>query len=163
MSCLGRGERRGSYQGNAGGNAHRCRGEPATPRARPRLCACPLEAFAYNSGHHPRRLEAEREAARTQRAAGRMPGSRCLRSFGTFGPFRAADAAAGSKGALHRSGERNARKGHRMPLYEHVFLARQDISQTQVEALTKEYGEVIAEGGGRIAKTEYWGLKSLAF
>src|SRR5215475_10231491 len=77
--------------------------------------------------------------------------------------FRAADAAAGSKGALHRSGERNARKGHRMPLYEHVFLARQDISQTQVEALTKEYGEVIAEGGGRVAKTEYWGLKSLAF
>jgi small subunit ribosomal protein S6 len=50
-----------------------------------------------------------------------------------------------------------------MPLYEHVFLARQDISQTQVEALTKEYGEVITEGGGRIAKTEYWGLKSLAF
>ncbi|MBO0742527.1 MAG: 30S ribosomal protein S6, partial [Hyphomicrobiaceae bacterium] len=50
-----------------------------------------------------------------------------------------------------------------MPLYEHVFLARQDISQTQVEALTKEYGEVITEGGGRIGKTEYWGLKSLAF
>ena len=50
-----------------------------------------------------------------------------------------------------------------MPLYEHVFLARQDISQTQVEALTKEYGEIITEGGGRVAKTEYWGLKSLAF
>jgi len=50
-----------------------------------------------------------------------------------------------------------------MPLYEHVFLARQDISQAQVEALTKEYGEVIAEGGGRVGKTEYWGLKSLAF
>jgi len=50
-----------------------------------------------------------------------------------------------------------------MPLYEHVFLARQDISQTQVEALTKEYGEVISEGGGRVGKTEYWGLKSLAF
>jgi small subunit ribosomal protein S6 len=50
-----------------------------------------------------------------------------------------------------------------MPLYEHVFLARQDISQAQVEALTKEYGEVITEGGGRIGKSEYWGLKSLAF
>jgi small subunit ribosomal protein S6 len=50
-----------------------------------------------------------------------------------------------------------------MPLYEHVFLARQDISQTQVEALTKEYSEIIAEGGGRVGKTEYWGLKSLAF
>ena len=50
-----------------------------------------------------------------------------------------------------------------MPLYEHVFLARQDISQAQVETLTKEYGEVITEGGGRVGKTEYWGLKSLAF
>jgi len=50
-----------------------------------------------------------------------------------------------------------------MPLYEHVFLARQDISQAQVEALTKEYGEVITEGGGRVGKSEYWGLKSLAF
>ena len=50
-----------------------------------------------------------------------------------------------------------------MPFYEHVFLARQDISQAQVEALTKEYGEVISEGGGRFGKTEYWGLKSLAF
>jgi small subunit ribosomal protein S6 len=35
-----------------------------------------------------------------------------------------------------------------MPLYEHVFLARQDISQAQVEALTKEYTTVIEEGGG---------------
>jgi small subunit ribosomal protein S6 len=50
-----------------------------------------------------------------------------------------------------------------MPLYEHVFLARQDISQTQVDALTKEYSEVIAEGGGKIGKTEYWGVKPLAY
>jgi small subunit ribosomal protein S6 len=50
-----------------------------------------------------------------------------------------------------------------MPLYEHVFLARQDISQAQVEALTKEYTDVITEGGGRIGKTEYWGVKPLAF
>ena len=50
-----------------------------------------------------------------------------------------------------------------MPLYEHVFLARQDISQAQVEALQKEYSQVIEEGGGRIGKTEYWGLKTLAF
>jgi small subunit ribosomal protein S6 len=50
-----------------------------------------------------------------------------------------------------------------MPLYEHVFLARQDISQTQVEALTKEYSQVIEEGGGRVGKTEYWGLKTIAF
>jgi len=50
-----------------------------------------------------------------------------------------------------------------MPLYEHVFLARQDISQTQVEALTKEYTQVIEDGGGKVAKTEYWGLKTIAF
>lgn len=50
-----------------------------------------------------------------------------------------------------------------MPLYEHVFLARQDISQAQVDALTKEYTDVITEAGGKIGKSEYWGVKSLAF
>lgn len=50
-----------------------------------------------------------------------------------------------------------------MPLYEHVFLARQDVSQQQVEALTKEYTDVITEGGGKVTKSEYWGLKGLAF
>ncbi|MCC7253791.1 30S ribosomal protein S6 [Hyphomicrobium sp.] len=50
-----------------------------------------------------------------------------------------------------------------MPLYEHVFLARQDVSQQQVEALTKEYSDVITEGGGKVTKTEYWGLKGLAY
>jgi small subunit ribosomal protein S6 len=50
-----------------------------------------------------------------------------------------------------------------MALYEHVFLARQDISQAQVEALTKEYTQVIEDGGGRVGKTEYWGLKTIAF
>jgi small subunit ribosomal protein S6 len=50
-----------------------------------------------------------------------------------------------------------------MPLYEHVFLARQDISQAQVEALTKEYTQVIEEGGGKVGKTEYWGVKTIAF
>lgn len=50
-----------------------------------------------------------------------------------------------------------------MPLYEHVFLARQDVSPQQVEALQKEFTDVIAEGGGKITKTEYWGLKGLAY
>jgi small subunit ribosomal protein S6 len=50
-----------------------------------------------------------------------------------------------------------------MPLYEHVFLARQDVSQQQVEALMKEYAAVIEEGGGKVPKSEYWGLKGLAF
>lgn len=50
-----------------------------------------------------------------------------------------------------------------MALYEHVFLARQDISTGQVESLTKEFTGIIAEAGGKIAKTEYWGLKPLAY
>ena len=50
-----------------------------------------------------------------------------------------------------------------MALYEHVFLARQDVSQTQVEALTKEFSEIIEQGQGKVTKTEYWGLKSLTF
>jgi small subunit ribosomal protein S6 len=50
-----------------------------------------------------------------------------------------------------------------MPLYEHVFLARQDVSNTQVETLTKEYSDVIEQGGGKITKSEYWGVKSLAY
>jgi small subunit ribosomal protein S6 len=50
-----------------------------------------------------------------------------------------------------------------MPLYEHVFLARQDVSSQQVEALVKEFTGVLEEGKGKVTKTEYWGLKSLAF
>lgn len=50
-----------------------------------------------------------------------------------------------------------------MPLYEHVFLARQDVSNAQVEALTKEYSDIIEQGGGKITKSEYWGVKSLAY
>jgi small subunit ribosomal protein S6 len=50
-----------------------------------------------------------------------------------------------------------------MPLYEHVFLARQEVSNQQVEALMKEFSQVIVEGGGKVGKTEYWGLKSLAY
>jgi len=57
----------------------------------------------------------------------------------------------------------NEGKANRMPLYEHVFLARQDVSNAQVEALTKEYSDVIEQGGGKIAKAEYWGVKSLAY
>ncbi len=50
-----------------------------------------------------------------------------------------------------------------MPLYEHVFLARQDITAQQAAALLKTYQSVIEENGGKVAKTEYWGLKSLAY
>ncbi len=50
-----------------------------------------------------------------------------------------------------------------MSLYEHVFLARQDVSNAQVEALTKEFSDVIEQGGGKITKNEYWGVKGLAY
>jgi small subunit ribosomal protein S6 len=50
-----------------------------------------------------------------------------------------------------------------MPLYEHVFLARQDISTQQVEGLVLDFRTIIEGGGGTIGKTEYWGLKGLTF
>ena len=50
-----------------------------------------------------------------------------------------------------------------MPLYEHVFLARQDLSAQQVEELTTQLTGVIGQMGGKVAKSEYWGVKSLSF
>lgn len=50
-----------------------------------------------------------------------------------------------------------------MPLYEHVFLARQDISAQQVDALVEQFKGVVEQNGGSFGKTEYWGLKSLAY
>jgi small subunit ribosomal protein S6 len=50
-----------------------------------------------------------------------------------------------------------------MPLYEHVFLARQDTSAQQVEELTAQLKGIVEGLGGKIAKTEYWGVKSLSF
>jgi small subunit ribosomal protein S6 len=50
-----------------------------------------------------------------------------------------------------------------MPLYEHVYLARQDLSAQQVEELTAQLTAVIEQRGGKIAKNEYWGVKSLTY
>ena len=50
-----------------------------------------------------------------------------------------------------------------MPLYEHVFLARQDLSQAQVDALAAAATEIVEAGQGKVTKTETWGLKNLAF
>ena len=50
-----------------------------------------------------------------------------------------------------------------MALYEHIFIARQDISAQQVEGLVDMAQAVLEENGGKIAKNEYWGLKSLAY
>ena len=50
-----------------------------------------------------------------------------------------------------------------MRLYESVFIARQDITSTQVEAMADEFADVITSAGGSIKKREYWGLRSLAY
>ncbi|MBZ0228203.1 MAG: 30S ribosomal protein S6 [Bauldia sp.] len=50
-----------------------------------------------------------------------------------------------------------------MPLYEHVFLARQDVSSQQVEALVEQFKGVIEQNGGKVAKVEAWGVKSLTY
>jgi ribosomal protein S6 len=50
-----------------------------------------------------------------------------------------------------------------MALYEHIYLARQDISAQQVDALTARFKAVIESFGGKVEKVEYWGVKSLAY
>jgi len=50
-----------------------------------------------------------------------------------------------------------------MPKYEHVFLARQDLAQNQVDALAEEVTKLIESEGGKVVKTETWGLRGLAY
>jgi small subunit ribosomal protein S6 len=50
-----------------------------------------------------------------------------------------------------------------MPLYEHVFLARQDASPQQVEELTAQIKGVVEQMGGKVTKTESWGIRSLTY
>lgn len=50
-----------------------------------------------------------------------------------------------------------------MALYEHIFMSRPDVTAQQVEALIEQYKSVIEAAGGKVAKQEYWGVKSLAY
>ena len=50
-----------------------------------------------------------------------------------------------------------------MPFYENVFIARQDISSTQVDALIEQFATLVGEQGGQVTKREYWGLRNLTF
>jgi small subunit ribosomal protein S6 len=50
-----------------------------------------------------------------------------------------------------------------MALYEHVFIARQDLSNAQAEGLIEHFGQVLSDNGGTVAATEYWGLKTMAY
>lgn len=50
-----------------------------------------------------------------------------------------------------------------MPIYETVFMARQDLSEKQVQELTDKFSTIITDNGGKILKTENWGLRNLAY
>ena len=50
-----------------------------------------------------------------------------------------------------------------MSLYEHVFISRQDLSNTQAEALIEEFSTVLSENGGSVVEQEYWGVKTMAY
>ena len=50
-----------------------------------------------------------------------------------------------------------------MALYEHVFIARQDLSSIQTEDLIKQYSDVLKDNGGKVIGHEYWGLRTLAY
>ncbi len=50
-----------------------------------------------------------------------------------------------------------------MPLYENVFIARQDVSSQQVETMTEGFTKLVTDNGGSVAKTEYWGVRGLTY
>ncbi|TDE40305.1 30S ribosomal protein S6 [Antarcticimicrobium sediminis] len=50
-----------------------------------------------------------------------------------------------------------------MPLYEHVMIARQDLSNAQAESLVEHFGTVLADNGGNLVDSEYWGVKTMAY
>ncbi len=50
-----------------------------------------------------------------------------------------------------------------MPLYEHVFIACQDLSNSQAEGLVEHFGTVLADNGGQVLDSEYWGVKTMAY
>ena len=50
-----------------------------------------------------------------------------------------------------------------MPLYEHVMIARQDLSNAQAEGLVEHFGAVLTDNGGTLVESEYWGVKTMAY
>ncbi|ANB34627.1 30S ribosomal protein S6 [Rhodovulum sulfidophilum] len=50
-----------------------------------------------------------------------------------------------------------------MPLYEHVFIARQDLSNAQAEGLVEHFSTVLADNGGKVVDSEYWGVKTMSY
>ena len=50
-----------------------------------------------------------------------------------------------------------------MPLYEHVLIARQDLSNAQAEGLIEHFSSVLTDNGGKVVDHEYWGVKTMAY
>ena len=50
-----------------------------------------------------------------------------------------------------------------MPLYEHVFISRQDLSSAQAEGLVEHFTTILADNGGNVIESEYWGVKTMAY
>ena len=50
-----------------------------------------------------------------------------------------------------------------MPNYEITYIARQEIAENDVEKMTEEFSKLLASGGGKVIKTEYWGLRNFAY
>lgn len=50
-----------------------------------------------------------------------------------------------------------------MPLYETVFIARQDLAADDVDTLTSKLSKIVSDGEGKVVSKEYWGLRNLAF
>ena len=50
-----------------------------------------------------------------------------------------------------------------MPLYEHVLIARQDLSNAQAEGLVEHFSTVLSDNGGKVVESEYWGVKTMAY
>ncbi|AQS48486.1 MULTISPECIES: 30S ribosomal protein S6 [Thioclava] len=50
-----------------------------------------------------------------------------------------------------------------MPLYEHVLIARQDLSNAQAEGLVEHFSTVLSDNGGKVVDSEYWGVKTMAY
>src|SRR3954451_11625361 len=67
------------------------------------------------------------------------------------------------RGSAPENARRRNEKRSIMPLYEHVFLTRQDASNAQVDQLTEQFKSVVTGLGGQVGKSEYWGVRSLTF
>jgi small subunit ribosomal protein S6 len=68
------------------------------------------------------------------------------------------------EGRLHGAASAIGRKKvSNMALYEHIFLARQDLAQAQVDVLAATATDIVESNGGKVVKTESWGLRTLAY